>query len=447
MLTELARKILQRYPLCDYCLGRLFAGLAKGLGNRARGEALKSLLIMEADLARHVGDNETRIIASVASTHFEPAENLASSLGIEYQAKPCIICHDSLSPQAFDSLASRIAEELREYEFDSFLVGATTPRYVKALEEKIFSEYELSYAEDLKKEVVREVGKRLASLTGKEVKFTNPDMTVLVDIFSGHFELRPSHLFIYGRYLKHSRELPQTPWLCRKCWGRGCSYCDYKGREYEASIAEFVALPAVRLAKALTFKFHAAGREDVDASVEGAGRPFVLELISPRRRTIDLERYREEVLAFSRGVVEVYSLRMASKEQMRILKSSSERGLKRYKAIVVFEDSVPPDKLAEAERALTNRVIDQHTPRRVLKRRADKLRRRRVHEFTARKLDDRTVEFTILADGGLYVKELIHGDDGRTRPSVAEIVGVKPLTITLTVLEVYDKPSIARSHQ
>jgi len=38
--------------------------------------------------------------------------------------------------------------------------------------------------------------------------------------------------------------------------------------------------------------------------------------------------------------------------------------------------------------------------------------------------------------GGLYVKEFVTGDGGRTRPSVAEILGARVLEVTVDVLGV-----------
>jgi len=38
--------------------------------------------------------------------------------------------------------------------------------------------------------------------------------------------------------------------------------------------------------------------------------------------------------------------------------------------------------------------------------------------------------------GGLYIKELISGDDGRTKPSISEILNTPAECIELDVLEV-----------
>ena len=47
----------------------------------------------------------------------------------------------------------------------------------------------------------------------------------------------------------------------------------------------------------------------------------------------------------------------------------------------------------------------------------------------------------ILCQGGLYIKELITGDEGRTNPSVAGIVGFKATPLKLDVLGVINGDS------
>ena len=42
----------------------------------------------------------------------------------------------------------------------------------------------------------------------------------------------------------------------------------------------------------------------------------------------------------------------------------------------------------------------------------------------------------IECEGGLYIKELISSDEGRTSPSVSEILGKKAFCVQLDVLEV-----------
>jgi len=69
-------------------------------------------------------------------------------------------------------------------------------------------------------------------------------------------------------------------------------------------------------------------------------------------------------------------------------------------------------------------------------RRADKLRVKRVHELKATRVDGTRIELVVRCQGGLYVKELISGDGGRTKPSVSEALGTEARCIELDVISV-----------
>ena len=81
-------------------------------------------------------------------------------------------------------------------------------------------------------------------------------------------------------------------------------------------------------------------------------------------------------------------------------------------------------------------TIYQRTPQRVAHRRADKVRERTATEITyiGREEDGYVIEVT--GEAGLYIKELISGDDGRTRPSLAEILGRPARVLRLDVVQV-----------
>jgi len=196
----------------------------------------------------------------------------------------------------------------------------------------------------------------------------------------------------------------------------------------------------------LDYKFHGAGREDVDATVVGTGRPFVLELKHPRRRYLDLRELERLINEKAEGKVEVSGLEYSSRRELRLLKSLSPMASKTYEAIVEFDGDVDEESLRRVEEKFKDIVIEQRTPRRVLKRRADKIRQKKLYYVEAEKLDERLVKFRIKAQGGLYVKELIDGDEGRTKPNIAEFLGRKPLRIDLSVIEV-ETPTLEREKE
>ncbi|MEM0314089.1 MAG: tRNA pseudouridine(54/55) synthase Pus10, partial [Candidatus Bathyarchaeia archaeon] len=78
----------------------------------------------------------------------------------------------------------------------------------------------------------------------------------------------------------------------------------------------------------------------------------------------------------------------------------------------------------------------QRTPTRVLHRRADLTREKYIYEVKVKRLSPNKAELRLQCQGGLYIKELVTGDDGRTTPSITEIVGIKAKPISLDVLDV-----------
>ncbi|MCS5582384.1 MAG: hypothetical protein NZ777_02605, partial [Pseudomonadales bacterium] len=91
--------------------------------------------------------------------------------------------------------------------------------------------------------------------------------------------------------------------------------------------------------------------------------------------------------------------------------------------------------------ALAGTVLEQRTPTRVAHRRADKVRKRSVLEVTdtsAETVDDEIfAEVTLRCESGTYVKETIHGDGGRTTPSIAGLLSVDCEVVWLDVADIH----------
>jgi len=81
-------------------------------------------------------------------------------------------------------------------------------------------------------------------------------------------------------------------------------------------------------------------------------------------------------------------------------------------------------------------LIKQQTPLRVLHRRADLIREKYIYEVKVKKLSLKRAEMKIRCQGGLYVKELVSGDEGRTTPSVSELLENRAKPLKLDVLNV-----------
>jgi tRNA pseudouridine synthase 10 len=64
------------------------------------------------------------------------------------------------------------------------------------------------------------------------------------------------------------------------------------------------------------------------------------------------------------------------------------------------------------------------------------VRVRRVHDAKVVLHRGRIALITIEADSGLYIKELVSGDEGRTNPSLSGLLGVKAFVEKLDVIDV-----------
>jgi tRNA pseudouridine synthase 10 len=150
-----------------------------------------------------------------------------------------------------------------------------------------------------------------------------------------------------------------------------------------------------------------------------------------------LEKLEYDINKLAEGKIEVGVLVFADKDVVRRIKKA-EASRKIYNSIVEFQRDVTVKELKRVENALSNSIIYQQTPRRVLHRRADLTREKHIYGAKLRRLSKRRAELKIHCQGGLYIKELITGDEGRTKPSLASIIDAEAKSIQLDVLEVID---------
>jgi tRNA pseudouridine synthase 10 len=205
---------------------------------------------------------------------------------------------------------------------------------------------------------------------------------------------------------------------------------------YETSVEEIIAEEVMKATKGKEHSFHGMGREDIDARMLGNGRPFVLEIKKPVKRNIDLKNIEEQINTQSEGRVEVSGLRPSSKEEVKAIKSA--RFPKTYEVEVEFDRPIGDEKLKEVVRVFKDRTIEQKTPKRVLHRRTDKIRKREITDLGFRIIGERGAIFKITGESGIYIKELIHGDEGRTKPSIAEYLDSRCIIKNLDVTRIHD---------
>ena len=394
--------------ICNHCLGRKFSDVVKGNGNVERGEKIRKAL----ELPEY--DEDTK----------------------------CDICSD-IFKEIDSSLLDLVYEKIDflEIEFDTFVVGCKLPKEIVEKDALISEKLGLD-VEILKREVNREMGKLLEKNLPQEVDFDKEDVIIMADFrrmlkedvenpVQVRIQINP--IFIEGRYNKLVRNIPQTKWPCRKCKGRGCEACNFTGKQYPESVEELLSETALKYSKGYEAKFHGAGREDIDVRMLGDGRPFVLEIKEPRIRKLDLEKIEREANEAALGKTAYHNLKYTVRKRKAEIKTSSPDTYKVYRALVECEDEIREEDLDKLQSLHT---IQQRTPIRVSHRRADKIREKEVKELSCKYINPHSFEMIIKTEGGLYIKELISSDEGRSKPSVSEVLGTQAICAELDVIEV-----------
>lgn len=436
-VLEKAFELLEKYPLCDNCLGRQFAALARGVENDQRGRALKLTLTMQASALNLEGNkNGTKQLKILATNAFSNEAIKAlreSGKRVPKLGQTCFLCDDKF--QSLYDLTQKALERAAYYEYATFLVGIELPVNIEEREDEFKAVSNVIYSESLRHEFGRILGKRLEQQTGKTVEFRKPDLTIIINPFTENITLQVNPLFVAGRYCKLVRDIPQSKWFCSNCRGKGCQKCGGTGKLYPESVEEIISKPLVDAAEGEKTAFHASGREDIDARMLGTGRPFVVEVSKPKKRSLDLAQITKMINVAGEGKVQASRLRFTNRDVVRKLKKA-EVAQKEYRDLIEFEREVSETELQDIAKELTCALIKQQTPLRVVHRRADLTREKYIYKVKVKKVAPNQAEMIIRCQGGLYIKELVSGDEGRTVPSVSGLLGANAKTLKLDVLKV-----------
>lgn len=385
-------------PLCSECLGRVFGRSGHGLTNPERASLLQGT-----------------VSALVPAT-----------------PESCFVCAGAFN--RWPTWTRRAREAIEGLDGERVTCGSRWDPELLAREEAIWGVAGSSWGETARAAFNREWGKHITADTGR-VSLPGPaELTLIADLPLGRVEVSIASVYVQGRYRKLDRTIPQTHWPCRRCRGRGCDSCGGTGAMYPTSVEQLVGAPFLVATQAVGTRFHGMGREDIDARMLGTGRPFVLELLSPRRRRMDLPALSEEIRRTAEGRVEVQDLAPASSADVRTMKESAPP--KSYRVTVRGE--APTESVKEALELVPHRAIAQRTPTRVAHRRADRVRTRRIVEVALVQAEAGRFTLDLKAEAGTYVKEWVEGDAGRTEPSLAQLLGVPLKVEELDVLQVYD---------
>ncbi|XP_016968713.1 putative tRNA pseudouridine synthase Pus10 [Drosophila biarmipes] len=248
-----------------------------------------------------------------------------------------------------------------------------------------------------------------------EKYFQIPCKTVEEPLKLTSIDLQGPLVCVAGRYRKLSRELSHTPWILN---GQ---------RLMEDSIEEIIIrhVGPHFTEKLDKITFMSSGREDVDVRCLGKGRPFVLEIPNAIRSCLRKDQaLKMEQAVDESGKVSVLHLQVVAREELTHIKTGEEQKKKFYRALCALKEPVTKEILVKLQISVSF-DIQQKTPIRVLHRRPLHTRPRTIYSVKARvqRGNPKALVIDIVTQAGTYIKELVHGEFGRTAPSLSSIIG------------------------
>ncbi|HJQ92655.1 MAG TPA: tRNA pseudouridine(54/55) synthase Pus10, partial [Candidatus Thermoplasmatota archaeon] len=360
----------------------------------------------------------------------------------EVPEKDCPVCEGAFA-EAGKWLEAALAAA-KPYGFATFQVGTKFPGPGEGLEREVSAAMgREKVGETIRTEANRWLAAAIARATGTTTSPEGrPELVIEVDTRYWTARAEANAVFVKGRYNKLRRDIPQTHWPWRRCTGKGCWECGDTGVTYAESVEDAVGEPAEPAFGATGHSFHGAGREDIDALMLGTGRPFIVELANPRHRVADLADLAARINAESAtSGVSVRDLRLAAPEEVAAIKEG-EYG-KEYLAHCLAQGPLARAQVEAVAGRLTGATLEQRTPDRVSHRRADLVRKRRLHKVTLEAMqEDPGPRFSLRvhAESGTYIKEMVSGDEGRTTPSFSELAGIPTKVEFLDVVAILDPP-------
>ena len=257
-----------------------------------------------------------------------------------------------------------------------------------------------------------------ALVTGLLVKTQRP--RVVIDV-----RCQRESVYLVGRYRKLNRVMPQTPWIV-------------DGQRKGTRSVEEILAAAIAEQTTGVCKFRASGREDADVRMLGTGRPFGMDIVNPSHDHFDIVAFEAAVRRISGNTpVEVTSLEVTDKNKAHSIDADVDAKRKTYACIVWFQKPLTTKQTQELL-PKTLRIF-QKTPVRVMHSRSLATRERTIYDLRLDLLNTHFGTLRLTTAAGTYIKEFVHGDLGRTTPSLCSLLGCRTDILQLDVLDVFSQ--------
>ena len=361
-IQYLVNEILRNYHLCDFCIGRLISN--------------------ELDL--------------------KPSSNLGKKFNSKTkksELRKCFICKNIF--ENFDQVVTHMIESSSSYQFSTFLIGSILKPSVSDNEDIIRSKFKLKGAVNIKNQINHEIGKKFARKTKSKLDTTNPEITLKINFKDNSCKIHSRSLFMYGRYTKRKRNLPQKQTPCKNCQGKGCFSCDFHGLENFNSVEGQIAKFVIGKFNSKQVKINWIGGEDKASLISGNGRPFFVKISEPRIRRLRIKKQNEL------NGIKLHDLRQIKNQPIDSVPFRS-------KVVILVKSELPLQN-----NLLKKLLIVKNNPL-VIKNQGERIVKKSIYDFKYKKLNSNTLKISMVVDGGVPLKSFI--ENSNVQPNVTELL-------------------------
>ncbi len=411
--------MLRKYPLCSRCLGRLFAKYGLGINNLVRGNAIKVAALMEVHRMISKDIKYVELLREVLPNVGIMPQLYLKYLGTKVNKVKCYICSSDLD-LLISELSSKILSRMSGFKVRNFVVSVPRGSEMERRELEVVTEFNLDSWESIRRELKRELGKKVKALLNIEPEFKYPDLIIRVDLNTLEPEIQVTPTYVLCRYVKIGRYISQTKWVSRN-----------GSRKYMLSLEDLVEALANSLGVS-RYKMHLTGREDVDVRILGSGRPLVIELKDMKDKTISVASLSKFV--GSNRWVDLVIDRYVTPKHVIGIKLGRYSAL--YRVLALSKKSLSDDAVDLLSREFSGREVKQVLIRRVGSMRKKFTRIGKVYAVRGRLINEYVLELLIKCDSKLFIRELVSGDEGNTSPSFAKTLGTGLEVLEVDLLDV-----------
>ena len=349
-ILSVTNELLQKYDLCDQCLGRLFSKQLHLSSNKLLGRKLKNEFV---------------------------------------STNKCYICKNLFSK--LDFFLKLMLDSSSNYTFKTYGVGLLIKPSIVDRDDFIRSKYKLKGIDSIKTDIAKELIKLFTKKTQKIMDPFDPEITFTINLKDESCQLRSKSIVISGRYVKSKRGYTQKQKSCDNCSGKGCRICNFHGISEFESVEGVISKLIFKKFGGTTTKFTWIGGEDKSSLVLGNGRPFFVKIKNPSKRKPKLS---DKEFNF----VSLFNLKLIGESPKKPLNFNSKIKIKISTALPINLKNLKKLK----DLTTTPIVIYENSGKRYEKK---------IFGLKYTKNSDNVFTMTVIAEGGFPVKRFVVGND------------------------------------